>query len=365
MNNIVQIENKSGKVKLTDAVTPWSVEKLTEEIGKLFGATAAENGADFGPTMATGTAVDTLELEINSPGGSIFDGYNIYNEIKSLRERGVVVTATVTGMAASMASVICMSCDSIRMVPHGRMMIHEASSGVRGNADELRKQADLLDGISADIAAIYAERTGKTTEECRALMKVETWMNAKECVEMGFANEIFDIRHAEPTKASMSLLSKLFPGNDQVAQLEAQIAENDSLRADLTEAQAKINELTGLSAIIADKDTEITALATAKQDLETALSTAASDLASKDTAIEAIATQATADLAAKDAEIEAAKAGVSIATVQALASIGQPEAIVEADAPVAVDHMKVLNSLSGAEKRNYWKSHRSELRATI
>ena len=67
----------------------------------------------------------------------------------------------------------------------------------------------------------------------------------------------------------------------------------------------------------------------------------------------------------RDKEIEAAKAGVSIATVQALASIGQPEAIPDTEQPVAVDHLQVLASLSAAEKRNYWKKHRAEIRASL
>ena len=346
MNNLIQIENKSGKVKLTDAVTPWSVEKLTEDIGKLFGAEAAASGVDFGPTMSAENAVDTLEIEINSPGGSIFDGYNIYNEIMSLRQRGVMVTGTVTGMAASMASVICMACDCVRIVPHGRMMIHEAAQGVRGNAEELRKAADLLDSISDDIAAIYAQRTGKTTEECRALMKVETWMNAQQCVEMGFANEVFDIRAKEVTKNEMNgILSKLFPGNDNIAKLEASILENDSLRSELTEAQAKIQELSGFAAVIVEKDAEITALATEKANLSATLE------------------EKEADITAKAAELEAAKNSASVIATQTLAAIGQPEPIANADEPPAIDHLKVLNSLTGAAKRNYWKANREALRS--
>jgi len=306
--NLIQTENKAGKVKLTDAIMPWSVEKLTEDIGKLFGAKAAAEGADFGAiTNYAENAVDTLEIEINSPGGSIFDGYNIYNEILSLRERGVVVTATVTGMAASMASVICMACDVVRMVPHGKMMIHEASQGVRGNAGELRKAADLLDGLSSDIAQIYANRTGKSLEEMRTMMKVETWMTAKQAVDLGFANEVFDIRGVKPKAEVMSILSKLFPGNDEVSKLEASFAENDSLRNDLTAAQARITELTGLVEANASLQSEVSALTTAKADLDAALVTAS------------------AELAAKDLEIEAAKASAGQLATQTLASMGQPE----------------------------------------
>jgi ATP-dependent Clp endopeptidase proteolytic subunit ClpP len=289
--------------------------------------------------------VDTLEIEINSPGGSIFDGYNIYNEILSLRERGVVVTATVTGMAASMASVICMACDEVRIVPHGRMMIHEASQGVRGNSDELRKAADLLDGISADIAQKYADRTGKTLDDIRALMKAETWMTAKEAVKMGFADAIFDIRATNPKPTAMNLLSKLFPGNDEAAKIEAAIVENDSLRAELTEAQAKITELSGLSAIIVEKDTEIASLAQAKTDLEARVS-------------EALET-----ITAKDAEIAEAKASAAAKATETLASIGQPEPLAIEEGSESKSILDQFKELKGEEATRFYNQNRKAILA--
>ena len=238
----LEIENKSGRVKLNEVVTRESIGKMINEIGKLFGATASASGADFGEIMnAAENAVDVLDIEINSPGGSVFDGYTLYQEIQSLKDRGVVVNGNITGMACSMASVVCMACSKVTIVPHGRMMIHDASSGFSGNADQMRKQADLLDGISADIANIYSARTGKEVSEIRDMMKKETWMDAKATVENGFADEIakFD---KEP-KNNMSILAKLFPGNDQVQELEASLQENDSIRAELVSSQERIAEL--------------------------------------------------------------------------------------------------------------------------
>lgn len=345
---LLTIENKSGKVRLNDVVCKPVIDELITQIGKLFGASAAANGVDFGTlTACAENAVDTLDIEINSPGGSIFDGYDIYNEIMSLRERGVVVTATITGMAASMASVICMACDVVRMVPHGRMMIHEASNGVRGNAQELRKAADLLDSISADIANIYAKRTGMSADSIREMMKAETWMNAEECIAKGFANEIFDIRAKDGKPTGMSLLSKLFPGNDEAAKIEAAITENDSLRAELTEAQAKISELSGLSAIIAEKDQEITAMAAKISELE----------ASTETFVE--------EMKAKDAELAEAKESASKIATETLASIGQSEPINLGDASAPVDHIEAMKSMTPGQKRNYWKTHKAEIHAQL
>ncbi|MFA9263256.1 MAG: hypothetical protein ACEQSB_08145 [Undibacterium sp.] len=102
--NLIEITNKAGKIKLNDIVMQPVMDRLISEIGKIFGAKAAENGDYSGElTNCAENAVDTLEIEIHSPGGSVLDGYVLYNEILGLRKRGVHVTATVNSLAASMA----------------------------------------------------------------------------------------------------------------------------------------------------------------------------------------------------------------------------------------------------------------------
>jgi hypothetical protein len=158
------------------------------------------------------------------------------------------------------------------------MMIHDASMVTRGDAKHLAKMAAFLEGISNEIAGIYAERTGGDSTAIRDLMFAETWMDADKAIELGFAHALYDPdkqdddaedRSAFDTEAKgMSILARLFPGNDQVAQLEAQITENDTLRADLVAAQARIEELADVEAAIALKDTEIQNLAAEKADIE-------------------------------------------------------------------------------------------------
>jgi len=311
----IEIENKSGKVKLNEVVTRESIGKMIDEIGKLFGATASASGADFGEIMnAAENAVDVLEIEINSPGGSVFDGFTIFQEIQSLKDRGVVVNATITGMAASMASVICMACNKVSIVPHGRMMIHEASNTVQGNADQLRKTADLLDSISADIANIYATRTGKEVSEIRDMMKKETWMNADATVENGFADEVlnynkkepkaeaFDIETQKPENNRMKILSKLFPNNDQVAQIEAQLEENDNLRNENADLQAKLETLKDLDQSVIENKVVIENLTTERDTIKAELETA-------------------------KAKIEELETAIPKAVVQELAAIGQDQVI--------------------------------------
>jgi ATP-dependent Clp endopeptidase proteolytic subunit ClpP len=256
---MITIENKGGKVKLNEQVTQDSIKRMIDEIGKLFGAKAVAEGADFGEiTNCAENAVDVLDIEINSPGGSVYDGYTIYQEIKSLRDRGVTVNATITGMAASMASVICMACDKVSMVKHGRMMIHDASSATHGNAEQLRKTADLLDGISENIAEIYADKTGMDKEEIREMMKRETWMNAKESIANGFVDEVLgeqvDIRQASAESSHMSFLNRLTNPSaeesiERIAALEADItAQAAEFQDKLDKAEAALQEAATIQA---------------------------------------------------------------------------------------------------------------------
>jgi ATP-dependent Clp endopeptidase proteolytic subunit ClpP len=256
---MITIENKAGKVKLNEAVTQDSIRRMIDEIGRMFGAKASAEGADFGEIMnCAENAVDVLDIEINSPGGSVFDGYTIYREIKSLRDRGVTVNATITGMAASMASVICMACDKVSMVKHGRMMIHDASSAAQGNAQSLRKTAELLEGISDDIAGIYAERTGLDKQEVREMMKRETWMTARESLANGFVDEVLgeqvDIRQASTESSHMSFLNRLTnpsseEANERIAALEADIqAQAADFQSKLDKAELALQEAAEITA---------------------------------------------------------------------------------------------------------------------
>lgn len=135
---------------------------------------------------------NNLTVIINSPGGDVFAGLSIYN---ALREHDAEVTIRVDGLAASIASIICMAGNKIIMSPGTMMMIHKPSSIVLGNADDMEKEREILLGIEESMIPIYAERTGLSNDEISAMMDAETWMSADKAVELGFADEV-----AEPIK---------------------------------------------------------------------------------------------------------------------------------------------------------------------
>lgn len=130
--------------------------------------------------------VDTVNLHINSPGGNVFDGIAIYNALKSHPARVVV---DVDGVAASIASVIAMAGNEIRIADNAMMMIHDPYTVSVGNAAELRKSADLLEQVGGVIVDTYAKRTGKAPADIAAMMAEETWFTAQDAVEHGFADQ--------------------------------------------------------------------------------------------------------------------------------------------------------------------------------
>ncbi|QSZ49402.1 head maturation protease, ClpP-related [Arthrobacter sp. D5-1] len=131
--------------------------------------------------------VETINLWVNSPGGSVYDGVAIMN---ALRRHKATVVATVDGMAASAASFIIQAADEVVMGQGAELMIHDAWTFAWGNAEALQKAAGDLDRISSTIAGIYAERAGGSVEEWREAMRAETWYTADEAVAAGLADRV-------------------------------------------------------------------------------------------------------------------------------------------------------------------------------
>lgn len=141
-----------------------------------------------------------INLHIHSPGGEVFEGIAIYNQLKN---HNASITVYIDGLAASMASVIAMVGDEVIMPTNAMMMIHKPWGVSWGDADDMRDYADLLDKVENVLIPAYMEKTGRTKEEIEAMLSEETWLTAEECVEHGFANSII-----EPVKAMASLSSK-------------------------------------------------------------------------------------------------------------------------------------------------------------
>jgi ATP-dependent Clp endopeptidase proteolytic subunit ClpP len=143
--------------------------------------------------------VNDFELHINSPGGEIFDGFTIYNAIKSHK---AYVTAYVDGLAASAASFIAQAADKIVMAKASEMMIHDGIGFAYGNEADMLETARILGNLSNEIADIYAARAGKGTTYWRNLMKETLWMNGSEAVEFGLADEVMSSDNGDTEEAA-------------------------------------------------------------------------------------------------------------------------------------------------------------------
>ena len=142
-----------------------------------------------------------LTVQINSPGGDVWAGVSIYDALKDLDAE---VTVKVSGLAASIASVIAMAGDKIIMTPGSTMMIHRASMIAMGNTDDMQKAIEMLKTVEEGIENIYVDRTGQTKEAVKDMMEAETWMSAEKAVELGFADEVLtQVKDEEPVNAFM------------------------------------------------------------------------------------------------------------------------------------------------------------------
>ncbi|WP_108700610.1 ClpP-like prohead protease/major capsid protein fusion protein [Phytobacter sp. SCO41] len=156
--------------------------QIYEEIGG-WGITAQQFSEDL---KALGD-ISHINLNIHSPGGDVFDGIAIYN---LLNKHPAKITVHIDGLAASMASVIAMAGDRIVMPENALMMIHKPWGISGGNANDMRDYAELLDKVENVLIPAYARKTGKSAEVLASLLEEETWMDGRECVAQGFADEL-------------------------------------------------------------------------------------------------------------------------------------------------------------------------------
>lgn len=146
---------------------------------------------DFRASLESVTS-DNLEVEINSPGGDVFAGLGMYNMLRSFAANGKTVTTRVTGVAASIASIVMLAGDKREMPKNTFAMIHGPSTFAFGTAEELRDAADVTDKIGSSLQRVYVDRMGVSEDEAASMMAKDTWLTADECLANGFATDLID-----------------------------------------------------------------------------------------------------------------------------------------------------------------------------
>lgn len=139
--------------------------------------------------------VDDVVVNISSPGGDVFAASEIYSELKAYPGN---VTVNVQGLAASAASVIAMAGDTVNMAPTAQLMIHKASTTQGGNSDDMDSASAMLNNTDKSIANAYQLKTGKSQADLLQMMSNETWLNAQDAVNQGFADSIMFVDENAP-----------------------------------------------------------------------------------------------------------------------------------------------------------------------
>lgn len=134
-----------------------------------------------------GAAGNTVDIHINSPGGSVFESVAIYNNLKQSNKK---VNIYIDGIAASGASIVAMAGNQVFMAQNAMFMIHRALTGIIGNSSALREMADLLDKVNETLIKTYLERFKGSEQQLRQFFNDETYFTADECLEYGFIDKV-------------------------------------------------------------------------------------------------------------------------------------------------------------------------------
>lgn len=134
---------------------------------------------------------EELILEINSPGGSVFAGGEIYTILRNAAQ-GIHIRAEIQSLAASAASYLCLGCSEVYISPVAQMMIHLPATRTAGDRVDHLRSVRMLDSTREAILNAYEAKAGNTADraELRRMMSAETWLTAQEAVEWGLADGI-------------------------------------------------------------------------------------------------------------------------------------------------------------------------------
>lgn len=136
---------------------------------------------------------EDIEVYINSPGGSIYAGSEIYTELRSYAGKK---TIKITGIAASAASVIAQAGDS-EISPTGMFMIHNVQTEASGDYRDMDNTSDSLRAANQSIINAYMDKTGMGSKALQELMDKETYLSAQQAVEYGFVDRVMFSENAQ------------------------------------------------------------------------------------------------------------------------------------------------------------------------
>lgn len=206
--DVAELKGKRSIATMTgltqfDAAKKVGQINIFDEIGDpFFGLTASA----FKEAFDKISGAEEIVININSPGGDVFDGTAIYNILRDYKGKK---TVKVMGIAASMASIIAMVGDEIQVADNAFIFIHDAEASLRrASAKQLKDVAKQLESISSRMAQTYADRTNGDPKEIRRMMVAETLMDSEAAVDLGFADALME---GSDTKTAMTHMDAMKP----------------------------------------------------------------------------------------------------------------------------------------------------------
>lgn len=189
-----------------------------------------------------------IDVHIASPGGYVYEGFEIYNMLRDYKRENPAsqIMIVLKGLAASMASYIacCPVADMVVAEDNAVFMIHNTWSYSAGDHREMRKTADLLEGLSSISAKAYAQRTGKSQADMQALMDAETWFFGQEIMDAGFVDMIIDAEDKDADKDKSRAIST---GKVKLKAVIDKMQKDERGKGDLDRAAAHIKSEPGNS----------------------------------------------------------------------------------------------------------------------
>jgi ATP-dependent protease ClpP protease subunit len=330
----------NNEIMIYDAIDGWSItpQSIAEKLAQI-------------------PKDQTPVVRINSPGGSVFDGIAIYNVLKA---RGV--ETIVDGIAASIASIIFLAGSKRTMSEGSVLMIHNPWSFAMGDADAMRKEADILDALKANLVSIYKSNTALEEDEINALLNDETWLNADESIEKGFATEKTDSKMQQVAKFDLTKFAKcpnhlLQPQTEaaQVTEEEHKALLDSALEKQRAEFEARIQEIEAKNE--AEKKAEQDRQDKIRASADVTQSALAETLIRNGASVEDALGQLLNDLKGR-----APQASQSTNPDLDQFRNGAPLPASNGDSG-SVDHKEVFNSIKDpAERARYFEKHKNELK---
>lgn len=159
------------------------VIRIDGVIGTADGEVSSQAFRDQLPANGT----DPISVKLHSEGGSVFEGFAIHDICAAYRGPK---TLSIESSAFSIASFVAMAFDDVEISSNGYMMLHNPYAVAEGDDEDFAKQSALLGQLKSSMVTAYAQRSGKSEDEIKAILKSETYLNAQQSVDMGFAKRI-------------------------------------------------------------------------------------------------------------------------------------------------------------------------------